>query len=230
MFAPSKLHTGRGRALQRALPAVLAVGAALALPALAGAHAVVQPSASRPADLQRYTVTIPNEGSSPTTEVALKIPQGIDFLLTEKQGGWTVSNKAQDASRTVRWSGGSIPPNFFASFQFIARNPVKAGPIEWKIVQTYADGKAQRWIGPAGSEEPAARTEITESAPQVDVVNVEEGGSGQSGAGQNAGTATAGQAKADDDDDGTDWVPIALGAVALVVAVAALVMARRRTS
>ena len=105
---------------------------------------------------------------------------------------------------------------------------MKASPIEWKIVQTYADGKAQRWIGPAGSEEPAARTEISDGAPRQDVVNVEEGGT-QNSSGQSSGAATAAQSQ-EEDDDGTDWVPIALGAVALVVSAAALFVARRRTS
>jgi uncharacterized protein YcnI len=224
MTAGSK-NNGRGRALRRAFPAALAV-AALAVPSSAAAHAVVQPSVSRPADLQRYTVTIPNEGGSATTAVALKVPEGIDFLLAEKEAGWKVSNQAVDASRTLRWSGGSIPVNFFATFHFIARNPVKAGPIDWKIVQTYADGKAQRWIGPPDSEEPAARTDIRDGAPAQDVVAVNGGEASQQAAAPASGAASA--SSEEEDDDGTDWIPIALGGVALAVAVVALVAARRR--
>jgi uncharacterized protein YcnI len=215
--------TGRRRAL-RALPTLLAACAVLALPAGAAAHAVVQPGASRPADLQRYTVTIPNEGGSPTTEVALKVPTGVDFLLAERQAGWKVSNQAQDASHTLRWSGGTIPPNFYATFHFIARNPVKAGPIEWKIIQTYADGKAQRWIGPPDSEEPAARTEISETAPQQDVVAVN---GGNASAQASPGPATDAGSQDGDDDDGSDVLLIALAGAALVAAVAALIVALR---
>ena len=52
-------------------------------PASAAAHAVVQPSASRPADLQRYTLTVPNERGVPTISVKLQVPDGIDFFLVE---------------------------------------------------------------------------------------------------------------------------------------------------
>jgi len=222
MVARSRQHIGRGRALRRALPAVLAALASLVVPAAAGAHAVVQPGASRPADLQRYTVTIPNEGNSATTEVALKVPAGIDFLLAEKQPGWKVSNQ----SKALRWSGGSIPPRFYQAFHFIARNPVRTGPIDWKIVQTYADGHVQRWIGPPDSDEPAAVTDIRENAPAQDVVAVNGGEASQQNAAPASGATSA--SNEEEDGDGTDWIPITLGAVALAVSVFALIAARRR--
>jgi uncharacterized protein YcnI len=216
---------GRGRALRRALPALLAACASLAVPASAGAHAVVQPSASRPADLQRYTMTIPNEASTPTTQVALRVPEGIDFLLAEQQPGWKVQPRREGGRITeLRWTGGSIPRDFFGTFHFIARNPVSAGPIDWKIVQTYTD-KVQRWIGPPGSEEPAARTDISESASQQDVVAVNGGNASPKAS--PAAAADGGSQDEDEDDDGSDALPIALAAAALVAAVAALIVALR---
>ena len=52
----------------------LALLAALLLAAPAAAHVTVQPAASRPGDLQRYTVLVPNEEDSPTTSVAMRVP------------------------------------------------------------------------------------------------------------------------------------------------------------
>jgi periplasmic copper chaperone A len=225
--ARSRQQTGRGGALRRALPAVLATAAVLAVPTSAWAHAVVQPGTSRPADLQRYSLTVPSESPQPTVEVSMQVPDGIDFLLVQNQAGWKVTTTRRgDRIAVVRWSGGRITKDHFETFQFIARNPVRTGPIDWKVVQTYTD-QTVRWIGPPGSNSPAARIEISESAPRVDVVNVEEGGSEQGDAAQTGATATDDGGE-EDDDDGTDWIPIALGAVALVVSVAALIIARRR--
>jgi uncharacterized protein YcnI len=182
---------------------------------------VVQPSASRPADLQRYTMTIPNEGSTPTTQVAVRVPEGIDFLLAEQQPGWKVEPRREGGRITeLRWTGGSIPRDFFGTFHFIARNPVSAGPIDWKIVQTYTD-KVQRWIGPPGSEEPAARIDISETAPQQDVVAVNGGNTSKQ-----ASPATATEPEKEGDAE-SNALPIALAAAALVAAIAALITALR---
>jgi uncharacterized protein YcnI len=224
--AGSKQHTGRGRVLRRALPAFVA--AALLLPAAASGHAVVQPGASRPADLQRYSLTVPSESPEPTIEVSMQVPEGVDFILVRNQPGWKVTTTRRgDRIAVVRWSGGRITKDHFETFQFIARNPVRAGPIDWKVIQDYSD-QTVRWIGPPGSNSPASRTEIIESAPREDVVNVESGGSEPAAAGEAAGGATATDGDEEDDDDGTDWIPIAVGALALVVSVVALLVARRR--
>ena len=64
---------------------VLAAGA---LAPAAASHSIVLPFSSRPADLQLYTVVVPTEDDAPTTEVALKVPEGIDFLLVKETPGW----------------------------------------------------------------------------------------------------------------------------------------------
>ena len=71
-------------------------------------------------------------------------------------------------------AGNRIPPDQYDSFQFIARNPVREGELEWKVIQRYTDA-TDRWIGPPDSENPAARTTISETATPVDAINTEEG-------------------------------------------------------
>jgi uncharacterized protein YcnI len=219
----------RRRALRRALPAVAAMsGVLMALAPQASGHAVIQPTASRPAEQQIYTLTIPSERGTDVTSVSLQVPADIDSLLVEKKPGWrTVLQREGDRIAVVRWTGGRIAAGEYDTFQFIARNPVQAGELEWKVIQKYTDA-TDRWIGPPDSEQPAPRTTITEQATPQNVINTEEGTvkTEETGA-----TTPASQTDGGGDGD-SNTLPIVLGAAALLVALAALGLAfanRRRS-
>ena len=93
--------------------------------------------------------------------------------------------------------------------------------LEFKAVQTYDNGDVVRWIDPVveGEEEPE------HPAPTVMVT---------AGAGEDGHGAAASSSESDSDDDGEDgtdtatFVALALGGVALVAALAALIMGRKR--
>jgi uncharacterized protein YcnI len=230
MSNPSPTTTStRERALRRALPAVFAACALCALAPAAHGHAVVQPTASRPAEQQVYTLTVPNERDTDVVSVSLQVPPDIDSVLVEEKPGWDVRLQREgDRVAVVRWSGGRIAGDQYDAFRFIARNPVRAGELEWKVIQRYTDA-TDRWIGPPDSEAPAARTTISEQATPVDVINTE--GSEPASEGSSGETAAAGGDGGGDGDSNT--VPIVLGVVALVAALAALGVAlasRRRSS
>jgi uncharacterized protein YcnI len=225
------LSNGRAwkRTLTRVLPAL--AGACCALMALAPhafAHAVIQPTASRPAEQQVYTLTVPSERDSEVVSVAIQVPPDIDSLLVEKKPGWRAALEREgDRIAVVRWSGGRIEPDHYDSFRFIARNPVQAGELEWKVIQRYTDA-TDRWIGPADSEQPAPRTNITEQAQPQDVINTESGTVETQQAGAETPAADSGGGDGD-----SNTVPIIIGAVALVAALAALGIAltsRRRSA
>jgi uncharacterized protein YcnI len=177
-------------------------------------HAVVRPAASRPAELQGYTLTVPTEKGSPTVSVSMQVPEGIDFFLVRPVAGWREKLERADGRVTVvRWTGGSIPRDSYEDFQFIARNPVREGSIAWKVVQRYADGSAVRWVGPSSSDEPAASTRLSEQVVPEDVVDVESGKTPAGGAGATAASDPVEAGSGDDDGP------------ALIVAIAALVTA-----
>jgi uncharacterized protein YcnI len=219
--------SNRERALRRALPAIFVVFLWASAPAAHG-HAVVQPTASRPAEQQVYTLTVPNERDSDVVSVAVQVPPDIDSLLVEEKQGWSARLQREgDRVAVVRWSGGRIGSDQYDTFRFIARNPVQAGELEWKVIQGYTDA-TDRWIGPPDSEQPAARTTISEQATPQDVINTEEGGA--------ASQESPGEAAITEGDGGgggdSNTVPIILGVVALVAALAALgvaLTARRRS-
>jgi uncharacterized protein YcnI len=222
----------RGRALRRALPAACAVVALAVTAGPAFGHAVVQPSASRPAEQQVYTLTVPSERSSEVVSVSMQVPPEVESLLVRNTPGWDVRLQREgDRVAVVRWSGNRIPPNQYDSFQFIARNPVREGVLEWKVIQRYTDA-TDRWIGPPDSESPAARTQITETATPVDAINTEEGTPAASEQASGSASAPAAQS-GDSQDEDSDTLPVVLsiaGLAAGLTALALVLLGRRRRS
>lgn len=204
--------------------------AAVALGAIAApgatAHVTVQPAASRPAEMQRYRVVVPNEReSSATTGVDLKLPPGVTFALVEQIAGWRAQIVKQGSEiAQLRWRGGSVPPGAYAELRFIARNPVKTGPVAWKALQRYDDGTIVRWIGGAGSETPAAITTLSENATPIDVVSTHGERTAAAPPGASAPTS---QTTTRDGRDGLTLAFAILGTL-LGAAALALQLARRR--
>ena len=163
------MHRRRRRA-GRVLTSAVVLGAITAPGA--AAHVTVQPAASRPAELQRYRVIVPNESAAGTTGVDLRLPAGVTFALAEQVAGWRTKVVKQGSTISeVRWRGGPVPPGGYAELRLIVRNPVKTGPVAWKALQRYDDGEVVRWIGSPGSDTPAAVTTLSEDAVPVDVVS-----------------------------------------------------------
>ena len=188
----------------------------------AAAHVTLQPSAGRPADLQRYRVIVPNESESQaTTGVDLRMPAGITFALVEAAPGWrTQIIKRGGTVSELRWRGGRVPPGGYAELHFIARNPVRTGGLPWKALQRYDDGDVVRWIGGPSSDQPAPVTRLSESAVPVDVVGT-HGESAAAGGGADAAEPAAATTPAQD-TDGRDGMALAFAIASLAMAAAAL--------
>ena len=77
----------------------------------------------------------------------------------------------------VIWTG-ELPIDGFVEFSFLAGTPEEPGEMSWKAIQTYDDGSEVRWVGPPGSEEPAAVTIVDANAPKQNAGG-ESGGGGE---------------------------------------------------
>ena len=212
------MHRRRRHAAE-VLTAAVALGALVAPGA--AAHVTVQPSASRPAELQRYRVIVPNERTKGTTTgVDLRLPEGVTFALVEAAADWRSRIvKRGSAVSELRWSGGRVPPGGYAELHFIARNPVRVGPVAWKALQRYDDGSVVRWIGSADSEQPAAVTTLSEDAVPVDVVST-HGEQLAPAAGAPAGAT----AQSNGSGDGRDALTLALAIAGALLGAAALAL------
>jgi uncharacterized protein YcnI len=197
---------------------VLAAALVLLLAAPAAAHVAVSPESVPAGEVAQLTFRVPNETTDAnTTSVKIAIPASAKFELVSVQPvpGWTHDEeRTGDAVTSVTWSGGKIAPGEFETFS-ISAGPISGDEIEFKAVQTYDNGDVVRWIDPAveGEDEPE------HPAPTVRVTSGGESGDEAAAAGD------------DDGVDGTDtatFAALALGGIALVAAVAALVMGRQR--
>ena len=137
--------------MRLALLALVMAAAGVITPAAAG-HSIVLPFSSRPADLQLYTVIVPTETDSPTREVAVKVPEGIDFLLVKETPGWKVDvQRANDRIDVIRWTG-STPPDQFASSA--SSHATRSSKASWR-------GGSRRHMRTARPSAGSARPEAT---------------------------------------------------------------------
>ena len=139
--------------------------AAIALPTLSWAHAVVYPRQSTTGSFEKYVLRVPNEKAVATTRVELHFPAGLRVTSFAEVPGWqleVVTDSAKAITAAI-WTG-NLPPQRFIEFPFVAANPKTDTKLQWPTYQTYADGERVEWAGPEGSKRPASVTAIGASA------------------------------------------------------------------
>lgn len=140
---------------------ILAV-AALVVPAVALAHAVVFPRTSAPGAYEKYVLRVPNEkDTAATTRVEIQFPAAVRVISFGDVAGWRLDVRRDSTGRitAATWTG-SLPPERFIEFPFVAVNPREETRLVWPVHQTYSDGERVGWIGPENGDEPASVTTI----------------------------------------------------------------------
>jgi len=176
------------------LLAILA--SALVYAGTAAAHAHVSPDVALSATDGLFTVAVPTEKEGmTTTAVELTPPSGFSIDSFVPAPGWNrevqESGSGEDTEIVrVSWSGGSVPHDEDAVFQFVGSSE-SAKTLSFEVRQRYSDGSVVDWNGPESSDMPAPQIEFKSSL----------GGGGS---------------------DTLAIVAVALGAVALLLAIAAL--------
>ena len=133
----------------------------LAIPALGLAHAVVFPKNSTPGAYERYVLRVPNERNVATTKVEMRFPDDVKVISFADVQGWQLEIQRDSASRIIGavWTG-TLAPERFIDFPFVAVNPKTPAQIHWPAFQTYADGQRVEWTGAEDSKSPASVTAI----------------------------------------------------------------------
>ena len=155
--------------LGRPLSAVLVV-AAVALVAAGGAsaHANVSPAVVKAGASQVFTVAVPTEKeNAATTAVTLTPPSNFRIDSFAPSPGWkrkVVSHGSGEnvVIERVTWSGGSVPHDEDAVFQFLG-SAENAKTYSFTVQQTYSDGSVVDWSGPESSDSPAPTIEAKSS-------------------------------------------------------------------
>ena len=215
--------------MKRFIVSLLALAMWAGLTASSQAHVQVTPLLAAPGDSVRFDFLVPNERSDSTVEVSLQIPKDVLPFSFNDPPGWrrTMEKNSDGSIEVVRWRG-RLRNDGFTDFAFLASTPDQAGPISWKAIQTYADGKETAWIGPPDSEEPAAVTQINADAPRQNAGGEGEGGVGAEQATDAEATPTA--SGGDDNSDTLAIIALIVGGLGLVAGVAALLTRRRARS
>ena len=186
----------------------------MAAAGVAWAHVVVHPEEAPAGSYQKFDVSVPTEKDIPTTQIQVEVPEGFTVTGVQPVPGWQSEfEKDGGIVKSITWSGGQINPEEFQEFSFQARTPEETGEYSWRAIQTYQDGSVVEWSGEPDSEEPASVVEIVSgSAEEADEHGAENQGGEQQGSEQQSSGFTPFAA----------YGGLALGAVALVVALVAL--------
>jgi uncharacterized protein YcnI len=135
--------------------------ALLLVPSNVFGHSVVYPKASTIGAHEKYVLRVPNEKNSATTRVELRFPFDLRVTSFADVAGWQLEVLTDSAKRIIGavWTG-SLAPQRFVEFPFVAANPKTAGQLVWPTFQTYADGERVEWTGAPGTKSPASVTTI----------------------------------------------------------------------
>jgi uncharacterized protein YcnI len=145
-----------------------ALGGALILASSAFAHAELSPAVALAKHLQLFTLAVPTEKeNASTTKVEFTPPSGFGIDSFVPSPGWTRNLKSTGSGESatieqVTWSGGKVPTEEDAVFQFLASTDA-AKTYTFKVRQTYSDGSVVDWTGPESSDTPAPQIEAKSS-------------------------------------------------------------------
>ena len=209
------------------------VGAIVVGASSASAHVTVDPgTAAKGAGDQVLTFRVPNEmDDANTTQVKIQLPQdhpiaAVDVLAMP---GWTTKvdtvhldtpietddGTITDVPTVITWTGGEIKPGEYGEFKVLAMGlPDDTDSLTFKTVQTYDNSQEEAWI----DETVAGQAEPEHPAP---VLNLTAAAASE--------TATASPAGGESDSDVLALTGVVVGGISLVVAVAAIALARKRT-
>ena len=148
---------------------LLLILAAVVVPAVALAHAVVYPKTSKPGAYEKYVLRVPNERDVPTIRVELRFPTGLRVVSFGDVAGWklqVLTDSAQQITAAV-WTG-VLPKERFVEFPFVAVNPKDSTSLSWPTYQTYEGGERVEWTSPdTAAKTPVSSTLIADATPPV---------------------------------------------------------------
>jgi uncharacterized protein len=188
------------RKLAYLVAAASLTGLATAAPAFA--HAEMSPPVTVAKQLQLFTLAVPTEKEdATTTSIELTVPSGFGIDSFVPSPGWKrevqQTGSGEDAVIQKVTWTGGSTPTEEDSVFQFLASPSSAKTYTFSVRQTYSDGSIVDWSGPESSDTPAPTIEAKSSI----------GGGG--------GSTTL------------EIVALALGAVALVIALVGLFAGRR---
>lgn len=210
-----------------------ALAVAVATAGLTAAHAEVEAEGARALD-QNVELTFSAESSPPPlgiTKLEVILPKGVvpsDIAYEEGPDGW----KFTPTSRGYTVSGSKLAVGEDVEYVVTVRQLPDAKSLVFKTLQSYSDGKVDRWIELEESEgdghghgHPAPRLDLKAAAPGAEVVSptpseepttASPSPSPETSAETSAPSAEPAADSADGDEGVSPAVPLGIGAAVLL--------------
>lgn len=148
------------------------------LPGNALAHVGVNPNRVAVNSFLTFTISVPTEKDEPTVQLRVEFPPELIVSRFQPKPGWQRADErnAQGRISAATWSGGSIGPNEYEEFTFLARTPREPGKLVFNSYQTYQSGATVAWINAEDQDDPAPVVEVVADATTTETVvaSVEE--------------------------------------------------------
>jgi periplasmic copper chaperone A len=232
--------------------AVLLTAGALLTPVSAQAHISLHPNTIPAEAFATLDIRVPGEQEGAfVTKVDTRFPAGftgVDYgdvpgwntkiietkLATPiKEDGETINTQVSQIVWT--WAGplGKVNNGQFINFPLSLAIPADATgkALEFRTVQTYSNGQIVHWIEPSlSAEHPSPRINVTAKGGLIEEVAGDEAGpeAGQTGTGSSTPASATPAAKSSSGaSKGLGIAALILGALGLLVGLAALARARR---
>lgn len=241
----------------RSIAALLAPVALLLAPTGAQAHVSIHPNTIPAGAFATIDVRVPGEQQgSYIKRVDTLLPAGFTSVDYEPVAGWSVKVIESKLARPIvedgetidtavsqivwTWTGpqGKVGDGQFVQFPLSVAIPANASgrPLEFRTVETYADGQVVHWIDPSlDAEHPAPRINVTTKGGVVEDIAGDEAGPA---AGQSGGTGAAASSSLAQPlpaakpggtaSEGLGIAALIVGALGLLAGIAALVASRRK--
>jgi hypothetical protein len=209
------------------------VAGVLLVPASAFAHTELEPGEAGPGTVIDLTLHLANEQPSPTTNVQLLFPEGepLTVVAAPAVGTWaaTVDGGAVGGAPAtgITWNRPADSPLDDPSLPLtVGPLPTTEGPLQFKVLQTYANGVVDRWIEettPGGPEPemPGPVLEVVAGGPGIVPSTTATSAAATTTLPPATTTPTTDDATDDEDDDADDddsnAAPIAIAVVAGVL-------------
>jgi hypothetical protein len=148
--------------------ALALIAAAALLPAAAAsAHVEVKPARAPAGDAARLTFEVPNErADAATRRIVIQMPGGVTSVEGVALRGWRLTTRTQggEVRRATLAAAGrrELTGEERGRFRMLVGLPRREGAtLTFKVLQVYDSGEIVRWLGPAGTSEPAPTLRLT---------------------------------------------------------------------
>ncbi|WP_374788346.1 DUF1775 domain-containing protein [Pseudochrobactrum asaccharolyticum] len=151
---------------------------------LAQAHVSLETPQANAGSAYKAVLKIPHGcGAAATTQVSVKIPEGVIAAQPQAKAGWEIETVKSDYQHSYKlygkdvksgvteiiWKGGNLPSDFYDEFSFVGKLASfdKDTALSFPTVQTCEDGKTENWTDIAA--EGQNPHELKNPAPQLNV-------------------------------------------------------------